>query len=199
MMLVDETTVPLAALPLAEFRAHLRMGTGFGEETLQDGVLESFLRASIAAIEARTSKVLIARGITWRVTCWQSATGQSLPLAPVISLDEQRLLDAEGGISDITALRLVPDTHRPMLRPIGAAMPVIAKGGQAEIVATIGLSATWDGLPVDLRQAVLMLAAHFYEYRQEVTLGAGCMPFGVTSLLARYVPLRLGFAQEQGA
>jgi uncharacterized phiE125 gp8 family phage protein len=36
-----------------------------------------------------------------------------------------------------------------------------------------------------------MLAAHFYEYRHETALGSGCMPFGVTSLIERYRPLRL--------
>jgi uncharacterized phiE125 gp8 family phage protein len=61
MMLIEETTVPDAALPVAEFKAHLRLGTGFGDDALQDPVLRSFLRAAMAAIEARTGKVLITR------------------------------------------------------------------------------------------------------------------------------------------
>ena len=56
MMLIEETAVPLAALPLAEFKAHLRLGTGFADDDIQDPVLESFLRAAMAAIEARTGK-----------------------------------------------------------------------------------------------------------------------------------------------
>ena len=44
---------------------------------------------------------------------------------------------------------------------------------------------------LDLAQAVLLLAAHYYEYRDETSLSAGCMPFGATSLLARYVTPRL--------
>ena len=37
-----------------------------------------------------------------------------------------------------------------------------------------------------------MLAAHYYEYRHETRLGDGCMPFGVSSLIERYRPLRIG-------
>ena len=55
-MLVEETTVPAAALPIAAFKDHLRLGTGFSEDTIQDSVLEGFLRAAVAAIEARTGK-----------------------------------------------------------------------------------------------------------------------------------------------
>ena len=48
MMLIEQTTVPTTALPLQAFKDHLRLGTGFGAETLQDGLLESHLRAAIA-------------------------------------------------------------------------------------------------------------------------------------------------------
>ena len=57
MMLIEETTVPDVALPVEDFKAHLRLGTGFGPETLQDEVLAGFLRAAISAIEARTGKI----------------------------------------------------------------------------------------------------------------------------------------------
>ena len=69
-MLIEETTVPDAALPVDEFKAHLRQGTGFGEDTLQDEVLRSFLRASIAAIEARTGKVLMERAFSWTLSAF---------------------------------------------------------------------------------------------------------------------------------
>ena len=46
-------------------------------------------------------------------------------------------------------------------------------------------------LPADLGQAVLLLAAHYYEFRHETQLGDGCMPFGVTSLIERYRTVRV--------
>ena len=48
MMLIEETTVPEAALPLAEFKAHLRLGTGFSDDDVQDPVLPGFLRAALS-------------------------------------------------------------------------------------------------------------------------------------------------------
>ncbi|MEY2961928.1 MAG: hypothetical protein RLZ60_1758, partial [Pseudomonadota bacterium] len=74
MMLVEQTTVPLAALPVAEFKGHLRLGSGFADDGLQDGVLVAALRAAIAAIEARTGKILIQRDFSWTVYRWRSAS-----------------------------------------------------------------------------------------------------------------------------
>ena len=60
-----------------------------------------------------------------------------------------------------------------------------------------GFAEVWDALPADLAQAVLLLAAHYYEYRNETVLSDGCMPFGVASLVQRYRPLRVtpGYGQ----
>ena len=49
-MLVEQTTAPAAALPVADFRDHLRLGTGFADEGAEDSLLETFLRAAIAAV-----------------------------------------------------------------------------------------------------------------------------------------------------
>jgi hypothetical protein len=76
MLLMEESAVPIAALPLAEFKAHLRLGTGFADDDIQDPVLEGFLRAALAAIEGRTGKVLIEREFSWVLHDWQDASGQ---------------------------------------------------------------------------------------------------------------------------
>ena len=55
-----------------------------------------------------------------------------------------------------------------------------------------GYGASWSEIPADLAQAVMLLAAHYYEFRNETSLSEGCMPFGVTSLIERYKPIRLG-------
>ena len=68
MMLIEETTVPDTALPVEDFKAHLRLGTGFGQEDVQNEVISGFLRAAIAAIEVRTGKILIMRSFSWTMT-----------------------------------------------------------------------------------------------------------------------------------
>ena len=48
-MLIEKAQIADADLPLDAFKAHLRQGTGFGNDTLQDAVLTGFLRAWSAA------------------------------------------------------------------------------------------------------------------------------------------------------
>ena len=199
MMLIEETTVPDEALPVEEFKAHLRQGTGFGEDTLQNAVLKGFLRAAIAAIEARTGKVLIARSFALTLARWRERTGQILPVAPVTALTQVSLIDTQGGESDapLSQFRLEQDSQRPRLRPVLPALPVLPQGGSVRVRFAAGFAENWAGLPADLGQAVLLLAAHYYEYRNETALGDGCMPFGVTSLVQRYRPLRLSTGYNQ--
>ncbi len=194
MMLNEETTVPEAALPVQQFKAHLRLGTGFAEDAVQDAVLESFLRAAIAAIEARTGKVLIERRFSWVLNAWRDRYGETFPVAPVVSVEAVVLRDA-GGVETALepgAVQLEQDGTRPVLRPRGTLLPSLGTGGSVRVEFTAGMAADWGGLPADLGQAVLLLAAHYYEYRNETALGDGCMPFGVTSLIQRYRVLRFG-------
>ena len=199
MMLIEETTVPDAALPVEQFKAHLRLGTGFGDESLQDEVLKGFLRAAISAIESRTGKVLILRDFTWVLTAWRDRTGQVLPVAPVSAVSQVALVDAQEVESVVApeTYRLERDAQRPRLRPVGTLLPVVASNGSVRISFTAGFGVDWGGLPADLGQAVLMLGAHYYEYRHETALSDGCMPFGVTSLIQRYRMVRVGFGAGQ--
>ena len=193
MMLVEETSVPSVALPVEEFRAHLRLGSGFSNDSLQDSVLESFLWAAMAAIEARTGKVLIAREYSWELTRWRDRDQQVLPVAPVTEILAVTVSDRTGGqsVGEAQEYRLVQDHTRPRVRANGARLPVIPTDASIKLRFVAGFGPGWNDLPADLRQAVLLLAAHYYEYRHETTLHGGCMPFGVTSLIERHRPVRM--------
>lgn len=195
MILLEENQVADATLPVTALRQHLRMGTGFADDTLQDGVLSGFLRAAIAAVEGRLSKALITRRFVLTLNEWRDAAGQSFPIAPVVSVASVEVTDASGAANavDPSMWRLEQSAIAPKLRPVGASLPSIPKGGHVTIRFDAGFSADFSEIPADLRQAVMLLAAHYYEYRDETALGQGCMPFGVTSLIARYAPMRLGF------
>lgn len=198
-MLTEQTPVPEAALPLAPFKAHLRLGTGFGEDSLQDEVLISFLRAAIAAIEARTGKVLMSRQFDLNMHQWSDPSAQALPLVPVTAIASVVLIDAAGGEEILGADRyqLIQDSQHPQLCPRGSLLPRVATGGALRITLTAGMAVDWGDLPADLAQAVLMLAAHYYHYRDDTGLSGGCMPFGVTSLIERYRVVRLGLGRLQ--
>ncbi|WP_299869489.1 head-tail connector protein [uncultured Roseobacter sp.] len=194
MMLIEETTVPDAALPVEEFKAHLRLGTSFGQESAQAEVLSGFLRAAMAAIESRTGKILMTRPFSWSLTFWRDRDSQILPVAPISALTRLSTIARDGSETeiDVTQYWLQRDSQRPRLRSVGACLPVIPQNGSASIEFEAGYGPTWQDLPADLRQAVLLLAAHYYEYRDETSLSDGCMPFGVSSLIERYKVMRLG-------
>ena len=192
MILHEITPVPDSALPLDALKAHLRLGTGFGEDSLQEPVLLAFLRASLAAVEGRIAKALVQRAFEWRLNDWPE--GVILPVAPVSTVAQVALVDHTGAetLVPASAYALAPDAHAPRLLALNGSLPIPPTGGGVVIRFTAGLGATWDDLPADLAQAVFLLAAHYYEYRDDTSLHAGCMPFGVASLLDRHRVPRLG-------
>jgi len=192
-MLIEENIVPDAALPVEAFKAHLHMGSGFDEGSLQDSVLQSFLRAAIAAVEARTGKVLITRNFSLVLNGWQNAMGQVFPVAPIAAVDAVTLMDRLGQETAVPAESywLEQDTHRPALKPRSMLLPLLPQDGSVKVTFSAGYAAAFTEIPSDLAQAVLMLAAHYYEFRHETGLSGGCMPFGVSSLIERYKSLRL--------
>lgn len=193
MMLIEESAVAEAALPVARFKDHLRLGTGFADDGLQDEVLAGFLRAALAAVEARTGKILLERGFTLALRAWREPGRQVLPVAPVGAVLRVAQVAADGVETEVAPAlwRLEADMQRPALVAVAGGLPPVPQGGAVHVGFRAGFAPGWDGLPPDLGQAVLMLAAHYYEYRHETALGAGCMPFGVTALIERYRAIRL--------
>lgn len=192
MMLVELTTVPLAALPVAEFKDHLLLGTGFSGSSLQDPVLENYLRSAISAVEARTGKVLIEKQYTWTLTAWREVCRQALPLAPISSVDALRTTDRLGvaTVVDPALYRLEKDMHRPVLWGATGSLVPIPMSGTAEVDFTAGYGPGWGNVPEDLALAVFLLATHYYENRAAAG-GEIVMPYGVSSLIQRYRNVRL--------
>lgn len=192
-MLIELEGVPEAALPLEAMKAQLRLGTGFGDEDVQDALIAGYLRAALAAIEARIGKALFLRDFRWVLRCWRETGAQALPMAPVRAIAALRIVDAAGAGVTIDPARygLAPDIHRPRLVAKGASLPVIPEGGQAEIAFQAGFGATWSEIPADLRQAVLLLAARYHEFRHEAAMEAGVMPFGVGPLIEPWRNVRV--------
>ena len=192
MMLTEETPVPTLALPVEEMKDHLRMGSGFADDGLQDGLIETYLRAAMAAIEGRIGKMLFQRRFLWVLECWREDE-QALPVSPVSGIVSLTLVDAAGGegVAAATTYRLVKDLHRPRLVGKGTALPVIPSDGMAKVLFDAGFGAAWTDIPVDLRQAVLLLAGEFYEHRHDDGAQTAGLPFGVVALIERWRTVRI--------
>ena len=193
MMLTEETQVPSVALPVDELKDHLRLGSGFADDGLQDGLIEAYLRAAIAAIEGRIGKVLFQRQFLWALECWRDPDEQALPVSPVAGIVSVTLVDVAGGevIVPSASYRLIPDLHRPRLAGKGAYLPAIPSQGLVKVRFDAGFGLAWGDVPVDLRQAVLLLAGEFYEHRHDDGAQAAGLPFGVVTLIERWRTVRI--------
>jgi uncharacterized phiE125 gp8 family phage protein len=192
MMLTETTPVPSLALPVEEMKDHLRMGTGFADDGLQDGLIEAYLRAAMAAIEGRIGKMLFQRRFLWVLECWRDDE-QALPVSPVTGIVSVTLVDAAGGevVVPVGAYRLIPDLHRPRLAGKGTTLPTIPSEGLVKVVFDAGFGAAWTDIPVDLRQAVLLLAGEYYEHRHDDGAQTAGLPFGVVTLIERWRTVRI--------
>lgn len=186
MNLIEDAPVGAAALPVDGLKAHLRLGTGFGEDGLQDALLESHLRAAIAAIEGRIGKALIARPFRLVLTRWRDGISQPLPLAPVLSVER---VTVGGAVAPASGYWLAPDAHRPRVVAYSS-LPTIPEGAVAEIAFTAGFG-TWADVPPDLAQAVMLLAAEYHEVRHEAGLRVAALPMQVATLIERWRTVRL--------
>lgn len=193
MMLVEQTTISGGDLPIVEFKDHLRLGTGFADDDVQNGVLEPALRAAIATVEAHVSKATIARDYEWCVTAWRDFASQTLPIAPVASLDALTIVDRMGDaeVVDPSRYMLLPDTHRPRLATTGFCLPPIPVGGKAVIAFSAGYGPSWAFVPADMAQAIMMLAAQYYENRSSFEGRDQGLPSQVALLLERHRDFRL--------
>ena len=193
MILTEQTGVPVAALPVQEMKNHLRLGTGFADDGTQDQLVESYLRAAMAAIEGRTGKALIARRFLWILDNWRGVTEQALTLAPVAGIVSVTLRDAVGVGTIVAAdrYRLVQDTHRPKIVATGAVLPAVPTNGRVEVVFDAGFGVDWQATPKDLLQAWMLLTADYYERRHDVDGRTAGLPFAVQALIERWKTVRV--------
>jgi uncharacterized phiE125 gp8 family phage protein len=193
MILSEQSSVPVAALPVQEMKNHLRLGTGFADDGTQDQLVESYLRAALAVIEGRIGKALIARRFLWTLEDWRWAGEQALPLAPVSGIVSVTLRDVAGAPTLVAAdrYRLVQDTHRPKIAAVGAVLPAVPAHGRVDVVFDAGFGAGWAEVPKDLLQAWMLLCADYYERRHDVDGRMAGLPFAVQALIERWRTVRV--------
>lgn len=193
MMLIEETAPAAEALPVTALRGHLRLAQGFGgpEDDAEAAALAGFLRAAIATIEGRTGKVLLKRRFQMQLDDWRDRLGQPLPLAPVHAVETIRIDDGSGTVTTLPpeTWRLVPDGQRPVILPTGVVLPHVPRLGSVTVTFVAGFADGWDGVPADLAQAVILLAARYYDDRSHDG-GQHALPFGVSALIEKWRAVR---------
>ena len=193
MLLTELTTVASNVLPIQGLKDHLRLGTGFSDSGMQDGLIETYLRSAIAAVEGRIGKALLTRRYRLTLPDWRDLSEQALPVAPVSAVVSVTLYDVAGAATVVAANRynLVQDTHRPKLSARGYLLPTVAADGKVEVVFDAGFGAAWTEVPPDLQQAVMMLAAQYYERRNQFAETQPGLPYPVQALIERWRIVRV--------
>ena len=192
MFLTEADGSPAPVMPVTEAVEHLRLGHGFADDGSEDALVERYLRSAMAAVERRIGQALIRRRFAVSVSRWDRTGRLAMPLGPVEAIVSAEL-DTGAGPSalSIEGWTVEPCAQRPRLSRNGGALAPIPRGGRVRIVFEAGLAADWPGVPADLREAVLLLAAEFYERRGTEHVAAAGFPGPVASLLAPHMALRV--------
>ncbi len=191
MILTETAPAAVTPVSLSDFSAHLRLAHGFPDDGAEDALLELYLRNAASAVEARTGRALIRRGFLLRLAAWSRDGHVVLPVGPVEAVDSLRFVrGAETVEVAAGAWALEPGTGRQRVTgPAGGPLPPVPAGHVAELVFDAGFGAAAADVPGDLRQAVMVLAAHYYENRY-VDEGPA-MPLAVRALLEPWRPARI--------
>lgn len=173
---------------LAEAKAQLRVA--HGED---DQLIAALVTAARRVVEARTGLSLMAQDWLCLRDDWPPDGVIALPVAPVRAVDEVGVF----GEDDVTA---VIDPAHYILDAASRPARVLLRGsrqwprpGRAlngiGIRVAAGFGAAPQDVPQPLRQAVLLLVAHFYAQRGDEP-GRG-LPLNLAALLDPYRMVRL--------
>lgn len=186
-------TSPPAVEPvsLAEAKAHLRL-----DGAAEDVLIGSLILTSRLHIEAALGLALITQGWTLVLDRWPDRDSLSLPLRPVQSIAAVRVLAADGTPALLDPGSYLADTAAtpPRLVRTGPPWPDPERAaGGIEIAFAAGFGPVPASVPEPLRQALLLLVAHWYEHRTpaEAGLAATAVPAALSELLLPYRLKRL--------
>jgi uncharacterized phiE125 gp8 family phage protein len=192
MALVLTTGPAIEPVALAEAKAHLRVD-GSAEDTL----IASLIITSRLHIEAALGLALITQSWSTFLDAWPPGSQLALPLRPVQSIAAVKLYAADESVATVPA-----DTYQLD----GAAVParLVRRGSLTwpkpsraangiEIAFVAGFGDTAADVPAPLRQAILLLVAHWHEHREPIAIGAPGVPVPpmVADLLQPYRRIRL--------
>ncbi len=191
MSLQQVTGPAVEPLSVIEAKEHLRV-----DGTSEDTLISSLILTSRLHIEAALGLALITQ--SWRhfLDRWPKGGEVRIPLRPLQSVSEIRTYDVGGGSTAVATETYVVDavSNPGRVVPVGGVWPIpgqAANGIEIEFVAGYGDSAA--DVPAPIRQALLLLVAHWYEHRDPVEIGnpGVAIPAAVSRLLKPYRQARL--------
>jgi uncharacterized phiE125 gp8 family phage protein len=191
MALVLTSAPAVEPVTLAEAKAHLRL-----DGTAEDTLITSLIITSRLHIEAALGLALITQSWSYFIDAWPRGPEVILPLRPVQAVGAVRLYAPDESIQTIPADTYLLDgagVPARLVRQAAAAWPKPNRAANGiEVALVVGYGDAAADVPAPIRQAILLLVAHWYEHREPVEIGAPvAVPQMVSDLLLPYREVRL--------
>jgi uncharacterized phiE125 gp8 family phage protein len=163
------------------------------DHTAEDALLTSYILTARHLVEQWTGRALITQT---RKALFQSAEySYALPGGPVQSITSLKVYNKSAVATTVDASNYMLDAlNGKLIFKAAGSFPIIdlLEVDPVEVIYVCGYGAAGSNVPEPLRQAILMLAAHYYEHREAVTLGntaavaSAPVAYGVENLIEPY-------------
>lgn len=180
-MLIENEPPGATAEVLDELAKHMRLAPDFAAE--QAAELADVFVAAVAHLEATLGLCLAPRGFSWRAAFDHDGVART-PVGPVRAVTAA-VAAADGEAIPVENFTLDQSETRTVIRSRGR------RHGSVDLSFEAGFGDGWRDTPGDLRRAVKMLAAHYYDQRHTAGGDPRETLYGVASLIQPWRPVRL--------
>lgn len=175
---------------LAEFKEHLKIEL---DVTVEDAMLQRMINAATEQAQGLTGRALITQTWEYYIDRWPLSGQIELPLPPLQSVSSIKYTDVDGNESTFDAASYSVDNVSYIGRVVlnaGYSWPSVNLNNTNPIKITLiaGYGDDETDVPQTINQAILLLAANLYEYRDMFITGTiiSDVPYSATALLAQY-------------
>lgn len=179
-------------ISLSETKDFLRV-----DGTNEDVLISSLITTARIFIETTLSHIMITEQWSQFLDCWPENNIIKLALSPLQSIDEVRVYSSstEHTVLDPSTYSQDLVSWPPRLN-LSSTTSITSSAkllNAIEVRFTAGYGSNTSDVPADLRHALMMLVAHWYEKREPVSVASNFVevPTTVSSLMANYRKQRL--------
>lgn len=179
-------------LSLDDVKAHLRL-----DGHAEDALLQSLILTSRMHIEAALGLALINQGWLLTIDDWKLASSVRLPIRPLRRVDSISIRNGANESSYLTeaSYRIEEPDALPTIR---LSLPDARLLKQVPPICVViafqaGYGPQPNSVPAPIRQAMLLLTAHWYEHRDPAEIGSqeANIPAAISGLLQTYAVRRI--------
>jgi uncharacterized phiE125 gp8 family phage protein len=169
-------------LSLGEAKTYLRVG-----HADEDALISSMISAARLQVEARTRRALITQ--TWRIVLdrWPSSSAVSSPVSPLREVLSARVRNEAGEAEELDSEIFISNTASSpglIVFDAGRVVHPAQETAGIEIDFEAGYGGASD-VPAPLVQAIRLLLARAYEYRERADKSEA-VPDGIAELLSPF-------------